>query len=760
MKNIITILLLLLSTTLNAQKFHFNNTSLDNKTRVEMVLSQLTLDEKISLLSSNLGVPRLGIPRCDHYEGLHGLTVGGPGKWGLRYRLADGTTVHQPFPSTCFQQEYGMGETWDPELIRLIGDAEATDARWYAQSPKSRVEHSLVMRAPNADLARDPRWGRTEESFGEDAYLTATMACAMIHGLQGDNPRYWKTASLMKHFLANSNENGRDSSSSNFSERLFREYYSFPFYKGIAVGGSRAFMASYNAWNGTPMCINPVLDSITRREWGNDGIICTDGGALRLLVSAHHAYKTLPEAAAAVVKATTGQFLDNYKDAIKQALKDSILSVNDIDKAIRYDLNVAVRLGLLDGDDTQNPYASIGKDTTVAEPWTTDSVRALARRAMDESVVLLKNDEKAHLLPLDFNRVHNILLVCDSTQNFADSIHQDWYGGTMAYGVTIADAFRELAESTPGLTVRTERVGNMTLDSRQLHAVDGADVVICIAGNEPVGGTDKWAAVLRSDYGREGKDRDSLNLPDEQWIRQVWQRNPNTVLVLLSSFPYTINFSQEHLPAIIHATHGSQEQGHGIVDVLSGRYNPAGRLTQTWPKSIADLPPMMDYDITHGRTYMYNSRPVLYPFGYGLSYSKFKYGKMKVGAGSDGDLMVTIPVTNESKIAGDEVVQVYASFPDSKVVRPIKKLVAFKRCSFKPKEKKAVSLTVHRSDLEYWNTETHSWTLEPCSLVLSYGPSSHTTMTSPLSHITILSDGKFIIDRGDIVIFIGRSVKI
>ena len=162
---------------------------------------------------------------------------------------------------------------------------------YYIHQPNARRK-GLVIYAPNADLARDPRWGRTEESYGEDPYLTGQLTVAMVRGLQGNHPRYWKAAALMKHFLANSNEYGRDSTSSNFDDRLFREYYSYPFYKGITQGGSRAMMAAYNSWNGTPMAIHPCLQSIVRKEWGNDGIICTDGGAMGMLSTAHKAFAT------------------------------------------------------------------------------------------------------------------------------------------------------------------------------------------------------------------------------------------------------------------------------------------------------------------------------------------------------------------------------------------------------------------------------------------------------------------------------------
>ena len=197
------------------------------------------------------------------------------------------------------------------------------------QNPKYK-RGGLVVRAPNADLGRDPRWGRTEECYGEDAWFNAEMVVSFIRGLQGDHPKYWKTASLMKHFLANSNENGRDSTSSDFSERLFREYYSYPFYKGVTAGGSRAYMAAYNRYNGIPCTVHPMLKDITVDEWGQDGIICTDGGAYRQLVSSHQYFPDLNLAAAACIKAGINQFLDNYREGVYGALANGYLAVSRI----------------------------------------------------------------------------------------------------------------------------------------------------------------------------------------------------------------------------------------------------------------------------------------------------------------------------------------------------------------------------------------------------------------------------------------------
>lgn len=717
MRQLTILLLFLFSASMSAQSPDYRNRSLSDDARVEALLGELTLDEKIHLLSTDLGVERLGIPHCGQYEGLHGLALGGPGMWGKRVRNADGTAGQIEYPSTIFPQSYGLGESWDVKLMRRIGNQEAEEIRWYFQSGGSH-NPSLVVRSPNSDLARDPRWGRTEESFGEDPYLVAQMTVGMVRGLQGDNPRYWKSAALMKHFLANSNENGRDSSSSDFDERLFREYYSYPFWKGITVGGSRAFMASYNAWNGITMCVNPVLRDIARREWGNNGIICTDGGALGLLVNAHKAYPSMEKGAAATVKATTGQFLDNYEEHVRKALADGLLTEHDIDEAIRGNIFVALKLGLLDGDNTANPYVHIGRDTTAVEPWNTNGAKALAREAVSKSVVLLKNDPGKRLLPLDKSRIHRIAII----GSLADTLYQDWYSGCPPYQVTIGQAFDEWAMKN---NAEVFHIGDGYMCDQLLQWIQNADIVFVCVGNHPVGGDHLgWKEVSRHDYGREAVDRETMSLPEESLVRKVMSVNPNTVLVLVSSFPYTINWSQRHVPSILHLTHGGQETGHGLIDVVTGKVNPAGRTTQTWVSRVDDLPDMMDYDIRHGRTYMYNEKPVLYPFGYGLSYTTFKYEAMKAEQTKNGDFIVRVRVRNDGKADGEEVVQLYASYPYSKVSHPRLQLVGFLRVNIPAGVSKEVELTVSQSDLCYWDTASHQWKVEPGRVLLHCGGSS------------------------------------
>jgi len=691
----------------------FQDPTLSDEERVESLLSLMTIDEKIQALSTDLGVPRFGIRSTGHSEGLHGLALGGPGNWG-GFKFVNNERVPDVYPTTTFPQAYGLGATWDPDLIKKVADIEATELRYYAQNPKYN-KGGLVMRAPNADLARDPRWGRTEESFGEDPYLAGELTVAFVKGLQGDHPRYWKTASLMKHFLANSNEDGRDSTSSNFDKRLFHEYYAYTFYRGIVDGGSRAFMASYNSWNDTVMTVHPALKRITRDQWGNNGIICTDGGALKLLVEAHKAYPTLTEGAAAVIKATVGQFLDDYKPYVYEALNKNILTEQDIDNAIKGNFMVALKLGLLEADQTLVPYSSIGVTDTIA-PWLQKETHDFVRQVTAKSVVLLKNEKD--LLPLNKSKIKSIAVIGPR----ANEILLDWYSGTPPYMVTILDGIR----NTVGNDVEVFFEQTNEID-KAYSIAQKADVAIVCVGNHVYGTNPQWKYSPVPSDGREAVDRKALSLEQEDLVKVVHKANPNTILVLVSSFPYTITWSQEHVPAILHVTNNSQELGNGVADVIWGQYNPAGRTTQTWVKSIEDLPPMMDYNIRNGRTYMYTKTQPLYPFGYGLSYTDFQYSDMKLSSSNiqkSQSLTVSLKIKNIGKMDGEEVVQLYLSFPDSGIQRPIKKLKGFKRVMVKKGEAKDVEFEITPESFSYWDEVSNSFIVETGRVNVMLGSSS------------------------------------
>ena len=570
------------------------------------------------------------------------------------------------------------------------------------------------MWTPNVDLGRDPRWGRTEECYGEDAFLTSRLAVAFIKGIQGDHPKYWRNASLMKHFLSNSNEYGRTFSSSNYSDKLFREYYAYPFYKGVTEGGSQALMTAYNAYNGTPCIMHPVLRNIVMKEWGLNGTLLTDGGAFRLLLSDHKRFDNdRAAAAAACIKAGITKFLDEYKDAVYEALHRKLISVKDIEKAIRGNLRISLKLGLLDHAE-DNPYAAIGVTDTVA-PWSKPETKALVREATLKSVVLLKNQD--HLLPLDRHKIKKIAVIGQR----ATEVLQDWYAGKPFYTVNVLDAIREEA----GNDIEVRYVKTNRMDSARTVAA-WADVAIVCVGNHPTCNAG-WEQAPVISEGKEAVDRQSLQLDQEDLLLQIAQTNPNTIGVLISSFPYAINRANQTVPALLHLTQCSQELGHAVSDVIFGHYNPAGRLTQTWVKNITDLPHMMDYDITHGRTYMYFKEKPLYPFGYGLSYTRFNYSGTTLNDRviERGDtLRVCFNLKNSGDMDGDEVVQLYVSARKHTDKDPIKQLKAFQRTSLRKGETKKVELTVPYTELQVWDEKQNRFILPDKEMTLEIGASS------------------------------------
>lgn len=702
------LLFILLSATLSAQQkapqYPFQNPSLDTEKRIDNLLSLMTLDEKIQALSTNPSVPRLGVKGTGHVEGLHGLALGGPGHWEGKGK--------EPITTTTFPQAYGLGETWDTDLLEKVAAVEGLETR-YAYQHYNRG--GLVVRAPNADLARDPRWGRTEESYGEDAFFNGTMTVAFVKGLQGNDTKYWQTASLMKHFLANSNEDGRTYTSSDFDERLWREYYSVPFRMGVQEGGSRAYMAAYNKVNGIPAMVHPMLKDITVKEWGQNGIICTDGGAFGLLLSDHKYYKDKFLGAAAAVKAGINQFLDDFIDGVYGAVANGYLKEKEIDEVLRGDYRVMIKLGMLDA--SGNPYAAIGTDKDAVDPWTTEAHKKLALETTQKSIVLLKNDPAKQLLPIDKKKVKRIAVIGPR----ADEVLLDWYSGTPPYTITPLAGIKAKAGESIEITYALNNA-----DGKAAKLASAADIAIVLVGNHPTCNAG-WADCPVPSNGKESVDRQSLTLEHEDLIKIVHQANPNTVVVLMSSFPYAINWTQENVPAIVHMTQNSQETGNALADVLFGDYNPAGRLTQTWVKDIADLPDLLDYNIRNGRTYMYFKGKPLYAFGYGLSYTTFGYKTIetdKASLAKDGTITVNVTVSNTGSRDGEEVVQLYVKHLNSKVERPEKELKAFKRIALKAGETKTVALTLRAKDLEYWNTAKHRFELEPGSIELQAGGSS------------------------------------
>ena len=676
----------------------FRDPKLPLEQRVDDLVFRLTLDEKIGMLGQvQPAIPRLEIKAFTNWtEGLHGLG------W-----VRGGSVT-----ATTFPQSAGLGETWDPEILRQAGAVEGYEARVYSQKYNgARV--GLAIRAPNVDLARDPRWGRTEEVFGEDPYFVGKMSVGYIKGLQGDHPKYLLSAATMKHFLANSNEDGRTSSSSDFDERNLREYYLVPFQMGIQEGNAQSFMASYNAVNKIPDTVSPFIRDIVEKEWKFDGMVCTDAGSLPNLTRQFHYYPDPTAAVAGCVKAGITVFLDRYAEPLKDALEKKLLTEADIERNIRGNIRMRMRLGEFDPPEMV-PYSKISGSE---EPWYGEANKALARRVTQESIVLLKNNDD--LLPLDKSKLRSIAVIGP----YGDNVLIDWYAGMPPYLVTPLEGIRN--KVGPGVRVRYAPDDN---NGNAANLAAESDVAILFVGNHPTCGAPFGRCALPSE-GKEAIDRKAIDLDQAQFnlIRRVKNANAKTIVVLISSFPYAINWVQENVPAILHLSHSSQEEGNAVADVLFGDYNPAGRLAATWVKALDDLPPMMDYDIRKGRTYMYFKGQPLYPFGFGLSYTTFEYGNLRTSADSvrgAGEITVSVDIKNTGKRTGDEVVQMYVKHLNSAVERPIKELRGFLRITLQPGETKTVRMPLRGNELTYWDAATHSFVVEPGKAAIMVGPSS------------------------------------
>jgi beta-glucosidase len=479
-------------------------------------------------------------------------------------------------------------------------------------------------------------------------------------------------------------------------------------------------MAAYNAVNGTPAHVHPMLREIVMREWGVDGIVCTDGGGLRLLVSDHRAFPDLPAAAAGCLKAGINHFLDRHREPVREALDRGLVYERDLDAALRGLFRVSIRLGLLDPP-TRVPYARIGRGDD-PEPWTLPETRALVREVTRKSIVLLKN--AAGLLPLDRAKVGSIAVVGP----LANEVRLDWYSGTPPYAVSPREGIERAAGAGPR-PIGVNWVGDMS--DAAVELARGRDVAVVCVGNHPEGNAG-WEVVTSPSEGKEAVDRKEITLPpgQEEFVRRVQEANPRTVVVLVTSFPVALPWAAEHASAILHVTHASQELGNGLADVLFGDVSPGGRLAQTWPRSLAQLPPMTDYDIRRGRTYMYFEGEPQYPFGHGLGYTTFSHSNLRASGDtvrSTGTLEASVDVTNTGARAGDEVVQLYVRYPGSQVARPRKQLLGFRRVTIPAGQTRTVTLPLAASDLAYWDVERRSWTVEPGSVELMVGSSSADT---------------------------------
>ncbi len=788
----------------------FRNPSLPPSERVADLVSRLSREEKLGLMASmQEAIPRLGI------EEFH---IGGEAAHGLQSPCG---------PATVFPQTLGLACSWDSELLERIGSAIGDEARAYYR--KREGIGGLCLWAPTIDMERDPRWGRTEEAYGEDPCLGGRLSSAYLRGMQGDLPFFLKTLPTPKHFFGNNNEAGRGSRSASIDPRSRREYYLAAFESALREAGAQSLMTAYNAINGVPAILNPDIQEVVRGEWGFSGFVVCDAGSLAMLVSEHRFCPDLAHAAAAAVKAGVDNFSEEsglVVAALRGALDAGLLAWADIDRCLARVLRARLRLGQFEPPESR-PYDSIGE----AAIWD-GGHRELALRAARESIVLLEN---RGILPLGAGDVAAI-------GPLAAEVYRDWYAGTPAYRVGPLEALaRRLGSSKVGYAEGADAVvlrcrdgrslgcrawfdgrlaarrceggerfllrdwgwGNVTLRSltngrfvtevegrleasagevwgwnvRERFALEEAGgspgkvylrassggyvgldadgmAVVCGAGRgdgapqlEPFaieivrdGIAEAARAAAAADtalvfvgnhpllVAKEEIDREDIGLAPEQvkMIEAAIAVNPRTVVIVVGGYPFALGDWKDRAAAVIYAAHGGQEAGNALADALLGAYNPAGRLPMTWYRSLDQIGGIMDYDIARGkRTYRYFEGAPLYPFGYGLSYSRFEY-EAEGGPIADGrgGLSLRVRVSNAEGPDGEEVVQLYGACGASAVRRPRSQLFDFRRVAIPRGGSAVVELRARARDFAFWDVRTGDWFLESGAWELRVGPSS------------------------------------
>ena len=631
--------------------------------RVKTLIQQMTLAEKASqLVSESDSIPRLNLPAYNYWnECLHGVARAGE--------------------VTVFPQAINLASTWDTVLVKRVASAISTEARLkYLEIGKG-----LTYWSPTINMARDPRWGRNEETYGEDPYLTSRLGVAFVKGLQGDHPAYLKTVATIKHFVANNEENNRFSSSSQIPTKQLYEYY-FPAYEAcVKEAGVQSVMTAYNAFNGVPPSGSRwLLGEVLRKEWGFDGFVVSDCGAIGVMNWQHRVVNSLEEAAALGVN--SGCDLEcgtTYKEKLVQAVKQGLISEATIDQALTRVLTARFKLGEFDPMELV-PYNHYDKKLLAGKKFA-----ELAYEAAVKSVVLLKNE---NLLPLSKEKTKSVAVVGP----FADHNYLGGYSGQPPYSVTLLKGVKDLMGKR-GKVNYLNGIG-ASRDSI-VAAVKGVDVVLVALGSD-----EKMA--------RENYDMTSIYLPEEQekLLKAIYQVNPRIVLVFHSGNPLTSEWADVHIPAIMQAWYPGQEAGRALADLLFGNENPSGKLPMTIYRAEDQLPDILDFDMWKGRTYRYMKEDPLYGFGHGLSYTSFGFDGIQGNdtLKSGATLQCSVELSNTGKWTGEEVVQVYVSRENTPVYTyPLKKLVAFKKVKLAPGEKKRVEFNIPPRELSVW--ENGNW---------------------------------------------------
>ena len=700
---------------LPAQTPDYLNQDLPFERRVNDLVGRMTLEEKVAQMKDVApAIERLGIPEYNWWnEALHGVARSG---------LA-----------TSFPQAIGLAATWDDSLIfqmaTVISDEARAKHHEYVRAGSRQRYQGLTFWSPNINLFRDPRWGRGQETYGEDPFLTGRLAVQFIRGMQGDDPKYLKTVATVKHFAVHSGpEPERHSFDAVVSERDLRESYLPHFAAGIREGGAYSLMCAYNRVEGKAACgSDMLLEVILRGEWGFSGYVVSDCGAIDDIYLRHTVVATGAEAAALAVKTGTdlecGRVYTNLVDAVKQGL----ITEQEIGTAVKRLFLARFKLGMFDSPDrvrwAQIPYGVLDRPAH----------RELARRVARESIVLLKNaggvlplrKDLATLAVLGPNADQWRMLLGNYNGMPADpvtplrGIREAVGRGTRvlyARGADLADGF----PGTDGPSVPAE-----TLAVEAVKAARQADAVVLFLGLTARLEGEEMRVELE---GFRGGDRTRIDLPaaQERLLERIVAVGKPTVLVLLNGSALAVSWAQQHVPAIVEAWYPGQAAGTAIADVLFGDYNPGGRLPVTFYKSVDDLPPFDDYRM-EGRTYRFFKGTPLYPFGYGLSYTSFAYKQLRTSARTlraDDTLTVRVDVTNTGQREGDEVVQLYVRHLGSRVTRPREDLRGYRRVTLRPRETRTVQFPLVAASLAYWNPDSHRWVVEDEPVEIAVASSS------------------------------------
>ncbi len=685
----------------------YKDLSLPFDKRAADLLSRMTLDEKADqVLMITPPDSRLDIPPCHWWsEGLHDIARAGV--------------------ATIYPEAIAMGATWDPPLVKDVASAISDEAR-AKYDPNGTRYRGLMLWCPTVNMARDPRWGRNEETFGEDPWLTGRIGVAYVQGIQGDDPKYLKAVATPKHFAVHSQEIGRMSRDVHLPEQIIRDYYLPAFHDCFVEGHAMSTMAAHNALNGTPCTADQwLLTDILRDEWHFEGSVVSDWTGVTQMVRAHDYVPTEIDAVAAAINAGLDVMCDPrpLHDDVVEAVNAGKLSKDALDRAVLRNLTLRMRLGMFD------PPDSLPFKTTPATAVGSPQHRALALKCALESTVLMKNDPAPKgfgfdkLLPIDLRRVDSIAVVGP----YADVRQYGAYSAQSPAGP--APSIVESLRAAVGDRVKINTADwNDSLD-KAVHAAESSTLAIAVVG-------------LNNSIEKEGIDRYSLDLPPDQrqFLEKIVAANPLTIVVLEGGAPIGVEWMKKNVPAILNIWYPGEQGGPALAQVLLGQYDPAGRLPMTYYRSIEDLPPMDDYTVTNGRTYMYTTKPVSYPFGQGLSYTSFDYRALHAPdrASIKDTIDISADIANTGPCDGDEVVQLYvrkipdhATATDSRPAysspadpHPLEQLKAFQRLAISRGNTQTAHLRLAIADLGLWNAARHDYVVTPGTYELMIGASS------------------------------------